>query len=182
MNIGIIALAGVPFHAKTLEERPLGGTETGVIKLAESLHLAGHQVVVISNHENPPPSEPLYLAPSAITHLGELDVIIAVRNWLSAITYPKAKVKCLWTGDSYDQPATYGLGDLRVSSQIDQLLLVSDWQKQTLCSSSGFPLEKALVINNGIDLERFKPQVEKPKRLIYSSTPYRGLSYYQISS
>ena len=177
MNIGIFALACVPFHAKTLEERPLGGTETGVIHLANSLQKAGHQVVVITNHEDPPPSEPLYLKPSAISHLGELDVLIAVRNWLSAVSYPKAKLKCLWTGDSYDQPATYGIGDHRVIKGLDQLLLVSEWHKQTLCNSSGFPAEKALAMGNGIELDRFKLKVDKkPKRLIYSSTPFRGLS------
>ncbi|MCB0318123.1 MAG: glycosyltransferase family 4 protein [Bdellovibrionales bacterium] len=176
MKIGIFALAGVPFHANSLLERALGGTETGVIKLAESLYKLGHQVVVLTNHPNPPPSEPLYLKHSAIPHLGELDVLIAVRNWLTAITYPKAKIKCLWTGDNHDQPVSFGIGDNRVIAGIDQLLVVSNWHKQTFCDNSGFPESKTFVLKNGIDPSRFEIDSKKhPKRLIYSSAPFRGL-------
>ena len=36
----------LPFHGKTLDERPLGGTETGAIRLAECLDELGHEVHV----------------------------------------------------------------------------------------------------------------------------------------
>ena len=39
--------ACLPIHARSLEERPLGGIETGVVKVAERLAARGHEVVVL---------------------------------------------------------------------------------------------------------------------------------------
>ena len=84
----------------------------------------------------------------------------------------------LWTGDAYDQPSTAGIGDLRISRHIDKLLCVSNWHARTLCEESGFPMEKSWVIRNGIKLSLFEGSEKRTrKRLVYSSTPYRGLKH-----
>jgi hypothetical protein len=41
LKIGIFCGNVIPFHAKSLNERPLGGTETGVIRLSEALESLG---------------------------------------------------------------------------------------------------------------------------------------------
>ena len=61
MRIYFVSTLGVPFHAHTINERPIGGTETGVIYLAEALHKLGHEIAVFTNVENPPLSSPRYL-------------------------------------------------------------------------------------------------------------------------
>ncbi len=177
MRITFIHTAGAPIHAQSLEERPLGGTETALICLSQELHRIGHTVTVVGSVENPPLSLPLYLPLRAIGDLAEQDVIIAVRDWSPLFLPIAAKKRLLWTGDSYDQPASVGLGDLRVAERIDRLLAVSSWHADTLCAASGFPRDKALVLRNGVRLSLFngdEPRIRK--RLIYSSTPYRGLA------
>lgn len=175
-RIALFPSGCLPFHAKTLSERPLGGTETGVIYLAEALTRLGVEVTVLSDLPNPPLSKPLYIPHRGIQFLDEVDVIIGVRDWKTLLLPLKAKKRFFWTGDAYDQPHTVGIGDYRVAHHIDRFLAVSDWQAHTLCETSGFPLEKTAVIRNGINPQHFKgSETRNRKRLIYSSTPYRGL-------
>ncbi len=183
MKFVFIPQGCLPFHAYTLDERPIGGVETGVIRLAEELHHRGQEVVVLSRLENPPLSKPLYLPFRAVHDIDEIDVIIAVREWLPAFMPLEARYRLFWTGDSYDQPHSAGLGDRRVVERLDAFLAVSEWHADTMCQASGFPREKAWVIRNGLHLPYFaRPESANPlerrrKRLIYSSTPYRGLVY-----
>jgi len=176
MKILFCANDCIPIHAKLLDERPLGGTETAVIHLAQELHGLGHQVNVLTKLENPPLSSPLYLPINALAQLGSYDLFISVRDWKPLFLPIKAKLRFLWTGDAYDQPTNIGIGDKRIAEQIDLLLCVSNWQLKTLCEESGFPKEKAWVLRNGVSLPLFQGnEIRVRKRLVYSSTPYRGL-------
>lgn len=176
MRIAFFASGTVPFHAKTLDERPLGGTETGIIRLAEALDRLGHEVSVFTPLENPPVSRPRYFPQSTVETHPPVDVFVAIRDWIPNLYKIEAKRRCLWTGDSYDQFSNFGLGDRRVAARIDELLTVSEWHARTLCEASGFPLEKAWVLGNGIHLPYFDgSETREPQRLIYSSTPHRGL-------
>jgi len=167
----------IPFHAATLESRPIGGIETAVIRLAEELTLAGHEVVVISQYENPPLSSPLYLPVTSISDLGPVDIFVGVRDWRSLLLEVTCKKRFFWTGDSYDQIHTIGLGDKRIIDRIDTFLAVSEWHANTICNTSGFPKEKIWILRNGIHLPYFTGvETRNKRRLIYSSTPYRGLS------
>lgn len=167
----------LPFHGKTLEERPIGGTETGVIRLAEALAEHGHEVTVVSEYENPPLTQALYIPSRSMQFIGQVDVLIGVRDWRMCLLPIQAKKRFFLTGDAADQPVSVGFGDTRVARRIDGFLAVSDWHAKTMCASSGFPQEKAHVIRNGVHLPYFEGNEEKTsKRLIYSSTPYRGLA------
>lgn len=178
MKIAFFPSSVIPFHASTLEERPLGGTETAVIRLAAALHDLGHEVIVFSAFENPPLSSPLYLPQKAIGDLGPVDAFIAVREWRPLFLPVEAKKMFLWTGDSHDQPQTIGFSDLRIQEKIDQLLLVSEWHAESFCAASDFPRDKVRVLRNGIRAEYFAgAETRARKRLIYSSTPYRGLKH-----
>ncbi|MCB0325280.1 MAG: glycosyltransferase family 4 protein [Bdellovibrionales bacterium] len=176
MKILFVPSGCLPFHANTLAERPLGGMETAVIRLAEALSALGHRVIVLSGLPNPAVAEPLYLPIAAYGDVGPVDALIAVREWKPLLLPIEAKVKMLWTGDSYDQPQNVGIGDHRVAARMDYLLAVSDWHAQRLSEESGFPFEKTDVLRNGVHLADFSGSENRhPKRLIYSSTPYRGL-------
>ena len=178
MRIAIVAAAGVPAHAHSLEERPLGGTETAVICLAQELHQLGHRVTVVTPLETPPLSVPLYLPLRAIHDLGEHEVLISVRDWNPLLLPLPAKKRLLWTGDSYDQPSSVGFGDKRIAARIDRLLAVSNWHADGICAKSGFPRERTWVLRNGVQLALFSGSEPRArKRLIYSSTPYRGLAF-----
>ena len=178
MKFVFIPQSCLPFHARTLDERPLGGIETAVIRLSAALDELGHDVTVLTALENPPLSLPLYLPFRAFHDLGPTDVLIAVRDWQSVLLPLEAKKRCYWTGDSYTQPQCVGIGDKRVARSIDHFCPVSQWHGRTVCEYSGFPPEKIYVLRNGIHPEYFagsEPRVRK--RLIFSSTPYRGLKF-----
>ncbi len=177
MKIVFFPNSMAPFHGNTLKERPLGGTETAVIRLAEALHFLGHSVSVVSQFKNPPLTPVVYLPLHALDDIGEIDMLVVVRDWPPLLANIKATRRFFWTGDAFDQVAGVGIGDHRIASRIDEFLAVSHWHAETTCKESGFPRDKTFVLGNGIALSLFEGSEErKRKRLIYSSTPYRGLA------
>ncbi len=168
----------VPFHGWTLQEQPLGGIETAVIHLAAALDALGHEVIVLTHHPNPPVSKPRYLSMGQRIKLKLFDALIAVRGWRALFENWQCRKRFLWTGDSYTNPHTFGLGDKRVLSKIDALLCVSQWQADTLSQAAHFPSEKIGLLRNGIHLADFAGrETRQRKRLIYASNPQRGLIY-----
>lgn len=179
MKVAFYAAKSLPIHAGSLDERPLGGTETGIVRVAECLQANGHQVFVLTSHRAPPPApdKPTYLHFSRIAECGELDCLISVQDWWGVMPQINAKRRYFWTGDSYDQFVTFGIGDRRVHSRIDKLFAVSRWQADELAERSGFPREKTIVLGNGLHLPYFEGEEKRVRmRLIYSSAPYRGLA------
>jgi len=136
-------------------------------------------VTVLTALNEPKSQSPRYLSFSEGRKLDHCDVLIAVRTWQSLLSPIRARLKLFWTGDSYDALPTLGIGDPRVSALIDCLLCVSTWQAQTLSNAAGWPSYKTWVLGNGVYLPYFhKKQVERRRtRLIYSSTPQRGLAH-----
>ncbi len=178
MKFLFIAQGCIPFHNGTLEQRPLGGIETGIIRLAQELKSAGEEVLVATALSNPPLSEPLYVPLSSVGEIRDVDVLIVVRDWQPLLAPIAAKRRLFWTGDSYDQPQTRGIGDPRVVERCHALLTVSDWQADRMSASSGFPRARCWTIRNGVHRPYFGgSELRNPRRLIYSSTPYRGLEF-----
>lgn len=178
MRIVFFPVDCCPFHGKTLEERPIGGTETAIIRLSEALDEMGHEVFVITPLKTFPPNKPIYLTPSMASHLPDIDLLIIIRG-LDGLLFPiKAKKKFFWTGDAWTNRHTFGIGDRRYSEKIDTFLAISDWQAGTICGSSGFPMEKTFILRNGIKHSLFSgKETRNPRRLIYTSIPTRGLIY-----
>ena len=83
MKIAFFAESCVPFHAKSLDERALGGTETGVIRVAEILAEKGHEVFVFTQYQIFPESIPVYKPVSSVYMYQPFDVFISVQNWKS---------------------------------------------------------------------------------------------------
>jgi glycosyltransferase involved in cell wall biosynthesis len=178
MDVVFVATQSLPFHSNSLNERPLGGTETAVIRLSEALHRRKHSVTVVTSHPEPPLSVPRYISFQQGRKLTACDVLIAVRGWQPVFWPLSASLRLFWTGDSFDAFPTLGIGDVRVENRLDALLAVSDWQAGVLCSQSGFPRTKVWVIRNGVHLQDFSGEESRVrKRLIYSSTPLRGLAH-----
>lgn len=177
MKIVFAANRCLAFHAKSLDERPFGGTETGVIRLSEALLKLGHTVKVFTLEKNPPPSEPPYSHLENLAAEPECDVFVAVRDWQLLFSTIKTKRRFFLTPDSFDQPHNFGIGDRRVSDSMHALLVVSTWHGTTLAAKSGLSIEKVWVLRNGVHLPYFEgAETRARKRLIYSSTPHRGLA------
>lgn len=166
----------IPIHAGSLEERALGGTETGLIRVSAELSERGHEVTVFTSHRDPPDSNPKYRHAAEINQAEPCDIFIAVQDWWPVFLKRELGKRLFWTGDAGDQYLTFGIGDKRIRSKIDLLLCVSDWQAHHLSQVSDFPHRKTHVVRNGVHLPWFEGKEErKPKQLIYSSAPYRGL-------
>lgn len=167
-----------PFHGRSLEERPIGGTETAIIRLSEALDSLGHEVFVVTPLKHFPQTKPIYLTYSAAKHLPAIDIVITIRGLEGLFYSLKGKKNFFWSGDAWTNRHTFGIGDKRYSDKIDAFLAVSDWQAKTLCVSSGFPLSKTYIMRNGINTSLFDgEEIRKRKRLIYTSNPSRGMIY-----
>jgi glycosyltransferase involved in cell wall biosynthesis len=175
-RVGFFAESCIPIHAHTLEERALGGTEAGLIRVAALLDQRGFDVTVFTSHPAPPPTKPLYLPAPKIFEAGKFDALILVQDWKPArFSLPSPRV-FLWTGDGPEQFSTYGIGDRRISARIERFFVVSRYHGEALAKHSGFPLEKMTLVGNGVHLPHFQGvEPREDKRLIYASAPYRGL-------
>lgn len=178
MKFLFMATDCVPFHGKTLEERPLGGTETGIIGLADALAKMGHQVFVAVLDLNPKQGVATYINVNDFQKVGDVDIFIVVRNWKLVYMPINAKKIFYWSGDSSNIIHNIGIGDPRFYNHINALLTVSDWQADVLCQASGFPRNKTWTLRNGIFLDNFLGEEPRfKKRIIYTSLPNRGLIF-----
>lgn len=180
-RIGFFCEGCLPFHAHSIEERPLGGTETGIIYLAHELALLGHEVEVFTRHfeadiQQPQPLHPTYRPLQAIHTCNPFDVLILVKDYRPARFRLPARRVFVLTGDGADQYSNFGIGDRRMIAALDGVLCVSQWQAATLSEASGFPRHKFFFIGNGVNLSHFAGSEQRNmKRLCYASAPNRGL-------
>ena len=89
------------------------------------------------------------------------------------------KVNILWQKNSYDQPnLAPWFEDKNNHHKYDWYVFNSHWTYEKFRVMFGLPLEKCLVIKNGIDkIQKAKPyEKDKPIRIIHQNTPWRGLS------
>lgn len=174
MKILFLAASCVPVDSTTLNTRPLGGTETGLLYVSKILAERGHDCTVFTSQLNPVSNKVKFTNEIIASEI--FDVLITVQDWRGVFSGVSAKKKYIWTGDGPEQFINFGLGDKRVVDRTDGLLVVSEWQKAVISDLSGFPKEKIFVIRNGVDLTRFEgEELRKKNRLIYASSPNRGL-------
>ncbi len=89
------------------------------------------------------------------------------------------KVNILWQKNSYDQPnLAPWFQDKSNHHKYDWYVFNSHWTFEKFRMLFGLPLEKCLVIKNGIDkIQKAKPYKQgKPIKIIHQNTPWRGLS------
>lgn len=85
------------------------------------------------------------------------------------------KQNILWLHDLWSDPEAQHLKDEDSRARFDRLVFVSNWQLQTYNLALGVPYHESIVLKNAIDPI---PLNDKPKdqiRLIYHTTPHRGL-------
>jgi glycosyltransferase involved in cell wall biosynthesis len=166
-----------PWTPETARKTGIGGSETMVMELGKRLAAMGHRVRVYGHC--PPTQEGIYDGmewyDGSRYHDIECDVLIASRrpDAVDDSYRVSAGARLLWVHDVHCGPVL----DMPRSLRIDRILALSEWHKSFLLKC--YPLihaDKILVTRNGIDLSRFDRKVERnPKRVIYSSSPDRGL-------
>lgn len=86
-----------------------------------------------------------------------------------------SKPNILWQHLSYDQENVQRMHNEEFRSKIDQFVYVSDWQRHCFIEKFNSPIEQSITIRNAIEPIEY---IEKPTdkiKLIYTSTPWRGL-------
>ena len=172
------------FDGNTPRVQGLGGTESAVVYLAESLVKRGHRCTVFNA-----------CSPPAIVHGVEYtawetlpvrsvrerpDVVVGVRFWEAIGRARFAPLQILWTGDAFDQPFLSGLADPARRREIDLFMLQSQWQVDTFRQHHGLPWSRIVRTTLGTaasTMDGSAPAAEapRPRRLAYASTPFRGL-------
>jgi glycosyltransferase involved in cell wall biosynthesis len=180
-RIGFFCESCLPFNGKSLEERPLGGTETGIIYLANELALKGYEVEVFTKYydsdtEVTAANLPTYRPLQSIHSCKPFDALVLVKDYRPARFRLPSKKVFLLTGDGPEQYVNFGIGDHRMIVALDGIFCVSQWQAEVLSKESGYPRNKIFFIGNGVNLKNFSGTEERfPNRLFYASSPNRGL-------
>jgi glycosyltransferase involved in cell wall biosynthesis len=89
------------------------------------------------------------------------------------------KKKVLWLHDLWNDPENDHLKDDLLVKRFERLVFVSNWQMHSFNMGLGVKYDDSIVLKNAIDPidEKLinKPDPKKELRLIYHTTPHRGL-------
>lgn len=85
------------------------------------------------------------------------------------------RINVIWQHLAYDQGAIQGMIDARFIQAIDHFVYVSNWQLQQFNNRFATNLSQNHVIKNAIEPIEFKEKSNDKIKLIYTSTPNRGL-------
>ena len=115
-------------------------------------------------------TEILYSRLSSLMDLSGVHLLVSACGPL----HPQ-KPNVLWQHLNTDENAVQGLKDKNYVAALDKIVFVSDWQKEKFIREFSLPAHKCVTIRNAIDpvLKHTKPA---KIRLIYTSTPWRGLN------
>lgn len=176
-HITILA-PGTPeaWSPKSFEKEGLGGSETAVIRLSEEFARLGNSVSVYSRMASEGYFNRVrYRDQGRFMPQIHSDLFIAWRMPELIETNPNATRSILWV---HDLDCGDRLTPAR-AARFEGIVVLTEWHKNHMMEKYPFiPEEKFWVCPNGVDLERFSgpnPPPRNPKRVVYSSSPDRGL-------
>ena len=103
-----------------------------------------------------------------------------VKSRVSDNSFSDDKINLFWAHDLVQDPA-HRLGEKEIRDRFAKFIFVSEWQKQQYQDYLGIAPSKSVVLKNAIEpiTTKFSDKELKkgePLRLIYHTTPHRGLS------
>jgi len=88
----------------------------------------------------------------------------------------ETKPTILWLHDMFNDPEAVHLKDEESRERFAKLVFVSNWQWTTYNLAMGIPHSEAIILRNAIEpIESHEKPNDKTVRLIYHTTPHRGL-------
>lgn len=100
-------------------------------------------------------------------------------NFIVSLCRPEvldpARKNVIWQQLSYDQENVRNMQNPDFVSKVDCFVYVSNWSYEKFRAVYKTPEHKSLVIKNAIDPIEYKPREKGKFKLIYTSTPWRGL-------
>jgi glycosyltransferase involved in cell wall biosynthesis len=174
---------GIAFDGNTPSQRPLGGSESGIVYMARELAASGHSVTVYCNCPEAGPAE-MYDGVAYVhyhqffTHYQSApwDAVIAFRSFDPLLLGRIAPRMIYWTGDASNQPALENFGHAALQQNVDLVFCVSGWHRDSFIHKFELSPEKVIATRNGFLRDAV---VHGGPRDIataaYTSTPFRGL-------
>jgi glycosyltransferase involved in cell wall biosynthesis len=102
-----------------------------------------------------------------------LDKFNIIKSRVRSVSEEKKNI--LWLHDLWGDPEAQHLKDPNSRANFSKLIFVSNWQFQTYNLALGVPYSESLVLKNAIDPIEWKEKSKDQIRLIYHTTPHRGL-------
>jgi glycosyltransferase involved in cell wall biosynthesis len=163
-----------PWNQNTLRAGGHGGAETLVLELAPRFAADGWRVSVFGC-----PGDAEGIGPDGVEYWKSEDfipnephtVFISSRAAIPFAGPIAAKAKFLWLHDVNIGPSLR-----EVAGQPDAIVPISNWHRTHLHNLYGIPVDKMVVIPNGIDLSLYpEARSDDGHKFIWSSSPDRGL-------
>lgn len=153
------------------KEKGIGGSETALVEMAHQMRqLTGRRVIVFHTREKDKICHGVEYYSNIKTHeyFSKYEPSLHIA-WRHNLKVTNAKTY-LWSHDLI--PHLVNLTD-----RYEKVLCLSNFHKEYLHAMTGVPLDKIAVTRNGIDPDRYrdKQAIKEPGKVIYSSSPDRGL-------
>lgn len=161
------------FSPYDIERKGLGGSETAAIRVAEQLDALGYVVTVYAEVKQCAYRNVIFRHHSVFDPMERRDVLIASRIPEVFERPVNARVRMLWLHDTDCGPRL----TQRRAEAIDHVLVLSRWHAQHVAGMYPFLRRKLRRTRNGIFHGYFRqgPQPERARRVLYTSSPDRGL-------
>lgn len=187
LDLCFVDASSLDFRPDTPDRQALGGSQSGFCYLARRLAARGHRVTTLTGTREPGTVDGV----TALGHANDVprhlagkrfDAVIVLNDSGSAAAYraalaPGTKV-ILWTQHAHDQPAMLGLKDRALTAHWDAIVAISDWHRGKLIETFALDPSRVRVRRNAI-APAFETLTRTPNpgpaRLVYTSTPFRGL-------
>lgn len=188
MNLCFVDLSGVDCVLTTARTAPLGGMQSAMFNLAAELVRLGHRITVLNRTSRPGLYEGIDCRAidggcSAET-FANFDVVVSIScdgHFLRGMG-----VRCplvLWTGHNCDEPSVQKLSDPDEVRTWNRLVLKSQVQASEFIGKFDLDPQMVHIIGNAVSpfvarkklARKYFFDTGAPPRLIYTSTPFRGL-------
>ncbi len=168
-----------PWHPSDIVSRGLGGSETAAWRLSEELARMGYQVTLYGHFEGEGlvslGDEPADVMLKDFQKFDPTEPLMAFIGFRNAAVFElpiNAAFKAMWLEDL---PGPEGLNPVR-AEHIDRICTVSHWHKGAMLEH--YPWlkpEQVTACRNGIEHSFFDAEPEREKRVVFTSSPDRGL-------
>lgn len=187
MKIAFIDPSRLDYTIDTPYERPLGGSQSGMCYLAESLADLGHEVWLLNSRTETVRSRGVMVGSfeTQAVNLSGFDVAVVLNGIhtsqavrLRELAGPEPFL-VYWTQHAHDQPAVGNLGDPAMRGVWDAYVLISEWQAGQFREKFDLPADRIRILRNAIGPAfsgREPDPPAWPPVLAYTSTPFRGLN------
>ena len=188
MNIAFLSRVNRQFSGQTIEKHGLGGTQSALIYLAESLAALDNQVTIFCHckEETGIYNGVRYLEVSELINFAKtnpIDYFVSVADESALKLGINAKKTLWWSHNDYYHLWDNSFPDILANmsavlgTKTDKLIVVSEWHLNKLAGLLNIPPDHFQVFRNGVQTKLFdKTDIERdPYRLIYTSVPDRGL-------